>query len=122
MPDSPIGSSANPGDTPREEKKLTNAERRRCPRVNSQVPVTVEWSAEGQSFRQGAQTRIIGRYGCLVVLPYNLEVDQHVHVTNMASKQANPAVVVWRGHRRSEGWELGIELINPDGDFWGFEW
>jgi hypothetical protein len=39
----------------------------------------------------------------------------------MVSKQSNPAVVVWRGLQRAEGWELGIELINPQMGFWDFE-
>ena len=72
------------------------------------------------NFRK-AKTRIIGPYGCLVVLPQSLEINQQVRVTNLVSSQANEAVVVWRGHHRAEGWELGIELINPEMDFWGLE-
>jgi len=37
------------------------------------------------------------------------------------SRQTNPAVIVWRGNERAEGWELGIELINPQMGFWGVE-
>jgi hypothetical protein len=87
-------------------------------RVNSRVPVAVEWDNGGVLLRKETQTRVVGPYGCMVVLPLNLEVAQKIRLTNMVSKQTNPAVVVWRGLERVEGWELGIELINPRMGFW----
>jgi hypothetical protein len=39
----------------------------------------------------------------------------------LANQQSNPAVIVWKGHQRAEGWELGVELIDPQMDFWGLE-
>ena len=89
--------------------------------MNSQVRVTLEWDAEGTLNRGEAHTRIVGPYGCLIVLNQGLEVNQKIQVTNHANSQTNPAVVVWRGNQRPEGWELGIELINPQVDFWGIE-
>ena len=100
---------------------LTGMERRRGIRVNSRVPVSVEWDSAGESRRGEAQTRVVGPYGCLVVLPQNLDVQQHIQLTNLVSKQSNQAVVVWRGNERVEGWEFGIELINPQMNFWGLE-
>ena len=96
-------------------------EKRRGVRVNSRVPVAVEWDTEGELRRGEAQTRVVGPYGCLVVLQQNLQVKQHIQLTNLVSKQSNPAVIVWRGNERAEGWELGIELINPQMGFWGVE-
>ena len=61
------------------------------------------------------------RTGCLVVLSQHLAVDQAIHVTNLVSKHSNAAVIVWRGNERAEGWEFGIELINPEMDFWGLD-
>ena len=57
--------------------------------------------------------------GGLAVLPQDLQIDQRVSVINLVSSQTSPAVIVWRGHEGTEGWELGIELINPDMGFWG---
>jgi hypothetical protein len=93
-------------------------EKRRGVRVNSRVPITVEWSAGGKLIRNEAQTRVVGPYGCMVILPTNLELSQSIQLTNMVSKQSNPAVIVWRGLQQPEGWELGIELINPRMGFW----
>jgi hypothetical protein len=57
----------------------------------------------------------------MVVLPASLEVKQAIRLTNMVSQQSNSAVIVWRGSERAEGWELGIELINPQMGFWGLD-
>jgi len=100
---------------------LVGREKRRGVRVNSQVPIAMEWNAGGKSLRKEAQTRVVGPYGCMVVLPMNLEISQTIRLTNMVSKQENPAVIVWRGLERAEGWELGIELINPQMGFWGLD-
>ncbi len=96
-------------------------EKRRGVRVNSRVPVAVEWNIEGESRRGEAQTRVVGPYGCLVVLPQDLQLRQHIQLTNLVSHHSNPAVIVWRGNERAEGWELGIELINPKMGFWEVE-
>lgn len=97
-------------------------QRRRGVRVNSRVPVALEWQGEAGAPRHGeAHTRIVGPYGCLIVLPHRLELEQRLVLTNMATRQSNPAVVVWKGNERAEGWELGIELIDPEMDFWGLE-
>ena len=100
---------------------LTGREKRRGQRVNSRVPVAIEWDLGGTLQRGEAHTRIVGPYGCLVVLPQGLNLDQQVQVTNLVSSQSNPAVIVWRGSERSEGWELGIELIKPEMNFWGLD-
>jgi hypothetical protein len=96
-------------------------EKRRGVRVNSRVPIAVEWDAGGKSLRKEAQTRVVGPYGCMAVLPSNLEVAQTIRLTNMVSRQTNSGVIVWRGLERAEGWELGIELINPQMGFWGLD-
>jgi hypothetical protein len=101
--------------------KLMGREKRRGVRVNSQVPVAIEWDLSGTRGRREAQTRVVGPYGCMVVLQQGLDVDQHIRLTNMVSRQSNSAVVVWRGSERAEGWELGIELINPQMNFWGLD-
>lgn len=90
-------------------------------RLNSSVPIAVEWNLAGEILRGEALTRVVGAYGCLVVLPQNIQVKQQIQLTNLVSKQSNPAVIVWRGNERAEGWELGIELINPAMGFWGVE-
>ena len=96
-------------------------EKRRGVRLNSRVPIAVEWDAGGQLQRGEAKTRVIGPYGCMAVLPQELQLDQRISVINLVSSHANPGVIVWRGHQGADGWELGIELINPEMGFWGID-
>jgi hypothetical protein len=100
---------------------LSGREKRRGERVNSRVPIVLEWNCGGEMLRREAQTRVVGPYGCMVVLPSNLEVKQTIQLTNMVNKESNAGVIVWRGLQHAEGWELGIELINPQMGFWGLD-
>ena len=95
--------------------------KRRGVRVNSRVPVALEWDMGGELRRREAHTRVVGPYGCLVVMPQNLEAQQHIQLTNLVSSETSPAVVVWCGQQRTEGWELGIELVSPHMGFWGLD-
>lgn len=116
IPGKAIHPVANAKPTP-----VAGREKRRGVRVNSRVPITMEWKAGGELIRKEAQTRVVGPYGCMVVLPANVEIRQAIQLTNLVNQETNPAVVVWRGMERPEGWELGIELIGPQMDFWGLE-
>ena len=111
----------HPHAKPTAEPKIT--ERRRGKRLNSRVPVAIEWNgaAASKASREEACTRVVGPYGCLVMLHQELDVDQKVRVFNLATSESNAAVIVWKGDHRAEGWELGIELIQPEMDFWGLE-
>jgi hypothetical protein len=97
-------------------------EKRRGRRMNSRVPIRLEWDAtETQRERVEAVTRTVNPYGCMVVLPTDFELPQRVALTNLATAASNAAVIVWRGNRQPEGWEYGVELVAPDMDFWGIE-
>jgi len=67
------------------------------------------------------QTRVVNPYGCMVVLSEQLELEQRLALTNLATKSSNAAVIVWKGNQEPEGWEYGVELVAPDMDFWGLE-
>lgn len=106
-------------DMPAEAKAR---ESRRGVRVNSRVPVVIEWDGESRvSAREKAHTCVVNCYGCLLVAPHELSVKQPLHMTNLVNKRSIDAVVVWKGKQRVEGWELGVELVNPDMEFWGLE-
>ena len=97
-------------------------ERRRGVRMNSRIRIGVEWEGpDGLRHREEAVTRIVSPYGCLVVLRHNLALEQKVQVTNLETQQNARAAVVWKGHERAEGFELGVELVSPGTDFWGME-
>jgi hypothetical protein len=103
-------------------KQARFKEKRRGKRMNSRVPVRLEWdAADDKRIAVEAHTRIVNPYGCMVVLRQSLEVEHRMVLTNLATESKGIAVVVWKGNPRPEGWEYGIELVAPDMDFWGFE-
>jgi hypothetical protein len=113
---------APPARPPREPKRPVIQEKRRGVRMNSRVPVLLEWKDfAGVTVRVEAYTRVVSPYGCLVVLPHNLALSQPLHVYNLASKESIAAMVVSKGLEQQEGWELGIKLLEPPSDFWGLD-
>ena len=98
-------------------------QKRRGIRLNSRVPVVIEWQKDDTSAAgsEEAFTRVVGPYGCLVVLRENLALERALRIVNQATNESNSAVIVWKGYERPDGWELGIELIHPDMNFWGLE-
>lgn len=106
-------------DLPRD---IRNRRKRRGPRMNSRVPVTIEWgeSAGPRSFEPG-YTRVVNNYGCLLVSPKEINTHQRLRLTNIATRQAAEAIVVWKGAQRPDGWDLGVELVGANLDFWGVE-
>lgn len=97
-------------------------ENRRGKRMNSRVPVRLEWDAAGgKRVSVDAHTRVVNPYGCLLVLAQDLALDHRVVLSNLATKTSHEAIVVWKGNPRPEGWEYGIELVGPDMNFWGLE-
>ncbi|MBZ5527827.1 MAG: hypothetical protein LAN71_08010 [Acidobacteriia bacterium] len=97
-------------------------DKRRGPRMNSRVPVRIEWDEEdGQRVRLDVHTRVVNPTGCMMILSRDLETDHRVALTNRATRASVVAVVVSKSKPRPEGWEYGFELIGPETDFWGLE-
>lgn len=118
----PIKTPPAPSHPPREPKRPVIQEKRRGVRMNSRVPIIVEWKDfSGVMVRVKAFTRVVSPYGCLVVLPHNLPLSQPLQVYNLASKESISAMVVSKGLEQQEGWELGIKLLEPPSDFWGLD-
>ncbi|HEV2223558.1 MAG TPA: hypothetical protein VGR84_11200 [Candidatus Acidoferrales bacterium] len=91
--------------------------------MNSRVPLAIEWveSKAKAPHQEHAHTRVVNYYGCLLVSPHAMPLEQRLKVTNLANRQSIGAVVVYTGNRRVDGWELGVELVQPKMDFWGLE-
>ncbi len=80
----------------RETKRLGSRhhEKRRGRRMNSRVPVRLEWDDE---------------------------TGKRISLINQISNTSNAAIIVWKGNQRPDGWEYGVELVAPEMDFWGLE-
>jgi hypothetical protein len=90
--------------------------------MNSRVPVAIEWNGTaGPPDFEAGFTRVVNNYGCLLVSPREVDLRQKLRLTNLATRRAANAVVVWKGTKRPDGWDLGVELLAADLDFWGVE-
>ena len=90
--------------------------------MNCRVPVSIEWKVTpGSRNLDNGFTRVVNAYGCLLVSPKEAGLQQRLRVTNLVTKQAADAVVVWKGNQRPDGWDLGVELVGAELDFWGIE-
>jgi hypothetical protein len=101
---------------------IRNRTKRRGPRMNSRVPVTIEWNTKvGPLNFEPGFTRVVNTYGCLLVSPREISLREQIRLTNLATRQSADAVVVWKGTQRPDGWDLGVELISADLNFWGVD-
>jgi len=87
-------------------------------RVNSRVPVMMEWTEDGRTHNVQGFTLDISPKGCLAVAPQGFAVGQRLKLVNLTNKNVCDAVLIWRGHEGRTGWELGLELQEPSLDYW----
>ena len=106
-------------DLPRDMRMRSS---RRGPRMNSRVPVTIEWNgAAGPLHFETGYTRVVNPYGCLLSSPREMQVRENLRITNLVTKQVANGLVVWKGAQRPDGWDIGVELIAADLNFWGVD-
>jgi len=90
-------------------------------RLNSRVPISVEWTELGRPYSAQGWTIDVGPKGCLAVVPQGFVIGQRLKLVNLVNKNSCEAILVWRGHEGHTGWELGLELQGPGEDFWGLD-
>jgi|SRR3954452_1695014 hypothetical protein len=91
------------------------------PRMNSQVPVALEWTEDGRLSRTKGKTIDISPKGCFVVVSEGLVAGQQVQLVNLVNGNRCQAQVVRQGQQTPSGWELGMQLENQMDDFWGLD-
>jgi hypothetical protein len=103
-------------------KDIRSRLRRRGPRMNSRVSVAIEWNTgAGFSSNELGFTRVVNGHGCLLVSRTEPALKQRLRVTNLSTLKTADGLVVWKGLKRSDGWDVGVELNATDYDFWGVE-
>jgi hypothetical protein len=76
--------------------------------------------SEGRAFERDATTVSINRYGARIRLPEALVAGQTLHLQNLANQLSSDfRVVGFVGEAETGGAEWGVEILNPDIDFWG---
>ena len=104
-------------------KDLRMASKRRGPRMNCRVLVTIAWNSidAGSHHFETGFTRVVNMFGCLLVSPKDIDLQQRLRVTNLRTWQEVDAEVVWKGTERPDGWDLGVKLLDERTDFWGVD-
>jgi hypothetical protein len=103
-------------------KDFRSRQRRRGPRMNSRIPLTIQWDGQPDAQRiEPSFTRVVNGHGCLLVSQTEPRLQQRMIVTNIATQRTAGALVVWKGSLRTDGWDVGVELLATDHDFWGVE-
>lgn len=90
-------------------------------RVNSRIPLAVEWLEAESTVRAEGYTVDTSSKGCLAVIPQELAIGQRLRVINLLNHNVCEAVLIWRGHHSRTGWELGLELQEAPLEFWGVD-
>ena len=95
--------------------------RRQDRRVHMRVPVEVRTTmADGSPLEEETHTGIVGVSGAMVRMSCGLEIGTELELTNRFSQRTAKFRVVWvKAPEESDLWEIGIESIQPLGDFWG---
>lgn len=96
-----------------------NREPRRGIRFDSRQARTIEWEdADGRSHRMDGITRVVGAFGCKLVLQQGLPLGQNIAIGDPTRNTSVHGIVVWKGKERPEGCEMGVELVTPNMDVW----
>jgi len=90
-------------------------------RLNSRVPIVVDWEEGGKALQTFGYTMDVSTHGCMAILEHGFPAGQKVRLTNRITGQSVEATVIWRGHQARTGWEMGLELEKFSGDFWGID-
>jgi|ERR1700722_1879783 hypothetical protein len=94
--------------------------KRRTARMYKFVEVQLEWIDEhGSNISVPARTREVNVYGCLVVSSQDLIFGQRLRLVNLKTQRSLEGQVVWKGSHGRDGWELGVELVQPEMNNWG---
>ena len=94
--------------------------RRRSPRVPLQAPIQVTWRNEsGKPHAETTTTEVVNAHGALVTLRNPRVPGSELEVTNLATHIRARAQVVFAGSPSPQrGIEVGIELADPNQNFW----
>jgi len=90
--------------------------RRRSQRVDLRVPVRL--TVHGGSFE--TSTVLVSRHGALVLHPFALPVGTRLMLRHLLNGQERTFRVVWAWpDGDSEGFKLGLEMLETTSGFWG---
>ena len=89
--------------------------------MHMSVPVQVRMAgADGGLLEEETHTGVVGVWGAMIRLSRQLEIGAELDLTNRFSQRTARFRVVWvKAQEDGNLWEIGIEALEPLGDFWG---
>ncbi|MGD0964113.1 MAG: hypothetical protein ABSA57_09470 [Candidatus Acidiferrales bacterium] len=96
-------------------------ERRRSSRVMARIPVGVSlWDAPGQSLDAIYEATSVSRSGALLRIPFSPVLGSRIEVQHGLSQESREFRVVRVSTPHPDGlFELGVEILHPNENFWG---
>src|SRR3989442_12241085 len=88
-------------------------------RLNSRVPVAIEWTEAGGKMRAEGSTVDISAKGCMAVVPQGFSVGQKLRLVNLTNQHSCEAILVWRGGGGGGGGGEGVGGGGRGAAFWG---
>jgi hypothetical protein len=93
--------------------------RRRSKRLRLTVPVeVVAFEGETEVFRESAHMRCVNAHGGLLVTATTLAAGQILRLINRNTQEHQECRVVHVESAEGSKWAVGIEFMNPAGNFW----
>jgi hypothetical protein len=87
---------------------------RRSSRIPHSITLSLSWQDDhGKDFEVRAQTRDVNKHGAKVVTSRSVVPNAAVTLTNLATGRTCLARVVWRTRSSENGFETGIEVVEP---------
>jgi hypothetical protein len=94
--------------------------RRQSQRILMQVPVRVSgYNDVGSSFEEKTNTASISPHGTLILLSTQVNTGQRLVLSNLQTKAVIECVVVYKGGRHGDSFEVGVQFALPNSTFWG---
>jgi hypothetical protein len=96
-------------------------ERRRSSRVMARVPVSVRLKdAPGQRLDAATEATSVSRSGALLCIPFSPVLGSRIEVEHGVSRESREFRVVRVSAQNPDGlFELGLEILHPNRNFWG---
>jgi len=103
------------------EPESKTVRKRRDDRVLIRVPVQLRAVAQdGRQIDEAAETAVVSRFGALLRTRSRLKEDSILTLKLRSSENPHEFRVVWLGDKQGDGrWEVGIEALLPQEEFWG---
>lgn len=100
----------------------TMIERRRASRLALRVPLIIVHGSDGNARQVSATAVAVSRCGALLRIPFEPEIGRRILVVNEVTQQRREFRVIRVGERRRDGaFEVGVEMLYPNRDFWGVQ-